>query len=438
MFDRLPPQNLEAEMATIGSILIGGQPILDRALEIIQPEDFFQEKHRLILEAILRLSAKKENVDIVTLSEELGNYLDKIGGYPYLTALANNAPSLVNIEHYANIVRDKSLARQKIMQNIEINEKLYDGEDSIDIITKSMLSDMETINKRKKSQIIKIGPEVEKAYHALDNYKDGDGIFGISTGFKDLDHICGGLQSPSYNILAARPSIGKSTFAMNIAKHVAQVLKIPVLIFSLEMSKEQLARKFLSLFGSVDSKLFHNAWRITDNQWNNLANAVNNARELELYIDDTCNLKASEIWIRARKFKTAYPNLGLIITDYLQKMAGEHPKMPPIERVSEASSICFNMAKELKLPVITVSQLSRGVEQRDNKIPVLSDLRESGTIEQDADTVTFLYRPDYYNDDKSAPDPSETAVILAKNRLEGGIGAVKLKYYKALQRYESY
>ena len=438
MMERIPPQNIDAEMATLGSILLDGQPALDRAIEIITEIDFYREIHRLIFKTIVKLSSERKNIDMITLIEELGNNKDKVGGFQYVTSLVNSVPSSANLEHYAQIVKDKSLARQKIQKNNEVNEKLYSGESSIDVITESMLADMTIVNTGKSNQIVKIGPEVSKIFNSLDTQKENNGITGISTGFPEIDRICGGLQAPSYNILAARPSMGKTTFAMNIGKNAAQDQQIPVLMFSLEMSRERLARKYLSLGAGVNSKLFHNANQITGEQWSKITYAMNKSSDSEFYIDDSCNLKASEVWVRSRKFKTANPGLGLIIIDYLQLLAAEHPKMAPIERVSEASRIIFNIGKELNVPVIALSQLSRSVEQRENKIPLLSDLRESGSLEQDADTVIFLYRPDYYNDDKSAPDPSETGIIFAKNRLEGGIGAAKLKYYKAQQKFMSY
>jgi replicative DNA helicase len=429
----VPPQNLDAERATLGAVLLDGQPVFDRVLEIISADDFYREAHRIIFETALKLANDKQNIDCITMMETLGQNLEKVGGISYLTALVNSTPSSINAEHYAEIVKKKSLARRMIQENAESIKKLYTDEDPVEIASKDMLARMEIVNSVHRNKIAKLGDEVKNVFLKLDTNKSNNGITGIPTGFAGLDQILGGLQSPSYNILAAPTSVGKTTFAMNIAKNVAIHAKGTVLIFSLEMSKEQLGNKFLSMFSGVNNKLFHNVAYIDREQWGKLGKAVNDAEQAGIYIDDEGHQKASQLWIKARRFMSMFPDLSLIVIDYLQKMAGENPKMMDYQRVSEASRISFEIAKDLKVPVLELSQLKRGVESRENKIPVLADLRESGTIEQDADTVTFLYRPDYYNEEKTAPDPSETTVIVAKNRLAGGVGATKLKYYKAQQ-----
>lgn len=442
ILERIPPQNLEAERATLGSIFIGGQPIMDKVSSILSSEDFYRETHKIIFLAALSLLNRKEKIDLITIGEELKsqNFYEKVGGTPYLIALSNETPTFSNAEYYAKIVKSKSLARQKIQVDTESINALYNGEEPIETISKSMLQSQEILSTVKKNKLIKLGEAVKNFYFKLDENKASNGITGIGTGFQKLDNIIGGLQSPSFIILAAPTSCGKTTFALNIARHVGYNLKLPVLIFSQEMKEKQLASKYLSMFSGVNNKLFHNIQNIDNTGWRNIANGLQKAHECLIFIDDDSYLKASEIRVRARTYQShikslGFPGFALIITDYMQKCQFESKKMNDYEGISEISKLHFATTYELEVPWMALSQLHRGTDQKSNKIPVLSDLRGSGRLEEDADQVIFLYRPDYYNDERNVPDPSKTQIIVAKNRLAGGLGSIELNYYKSIQSF---
>jgi replicative DNA helicase len=297
-----------------------------------------------------------------------------------------------------------------------------------------MVNSMNLLNLRKKNDIVKVGSVLPEVYEQINDSIGKDGITGTPSGIKDLDNICGGLQVGML-ILAARPSMGKTTFAMNVARNVSEAGK-DVLIFSLEMTKKQLVRKFLSMESGINSKLFNNASKITDGWWSRLSTALGKLSDAKMYIDDTSGLKASEIMVRSRQFKTFHENLGLIVIDYIGLMAAEKDTGNKNNEIGVTSQIIKTMSKELDVPVLVLCQLSRAVEGRSSKIPVMSDLRESGNLEQDADMIMFLHRKDYYEPENGAPDPSETDLIIAKNRLDGGVGAVKLYYFKSRQKFE--
>ncbi|TCL74209.1 replicative DNA helicase [Hydrogenispora ethanolica] len=432
----IPPQNIEAEQSLLGSCLLLGQKAVDEASLIITEADFYRETHRMIWEVIQRLSTQNIPIDIISVSEAFGNRLGKIGGRQYLLQLANATPTLSNIPIYAGIIKSKSLARLKIAECQETIKQLVNEEDPTEIISKSMLSDMRILNQGKKDSIERVSDRLFEVYDKIGESKGKNGITGVPTGYPDLDRIGGGLQVGMI-VLAARPSMGKTTFAMNIARNVA-LAGNKALIFSLEMTKEQLIRKFLAMESGLNSKLFNNAGEIQEEQWKQLARGLNSLQEAGIFIDDTSGVKASQILIKARRFKSLNPDLGLIVIDYMGLIAPESNKGNTNEKIGEISKIIKTMSKELNLPVLILAQLNRGVETRDDKIPTLADLRDSGNIEQDADAVMFLYREDYYNNpEEGAPDPSETFVIMRKNRLDGGIGAAKLIYFKAVQRFTS-
>jgi replicative DNA helicase len=428
------PQNIEAEQALLGACLLDGQKAVDEASLIIEANDLYREAHREIFENVLSLSLQKTPIDIITVSEALGDRLEKVGGRAYLIELANKVPSGTNIPYYAEIIKEKSLARAKIQTNLDEVKRLYDGEGSSVIISQSMVNSMNLLNGRKKNDIVPINSILPAVYDQIEENMEGNGITGTPTGYSDFDQICGGLQVGMI-IVAARPSMGKTTFALNIARNVASGNQ-GVLIFSLEMTKKQLARKFLSMESGVNSRLFNNPKKIPEWQWIRISHAMNKLSNMKIHIDDTSGLKASEILIRSRQFKTLNPNLGLIVIDYIGLMSPEKNTGNKNNDIGETSKLIKMISKELDVPVLTLCQLNRAVEGRSSKIPTLADLRESGNLEQDADMVLFLHRKDYYEPEGGAPDPSETDLIIAKNRLDGGVGAVKLNYFKATQRFE--
>ena len=430
----IPPQNIDAERALIGSCFVDGQTAVDEASVLININDFYVEAHRVIWEVVLQLSFRRTPIDIITISEALGENLQKIGGHAYLLQLATAVPSAQNIAHYAQIIKNKSLARGKISECQEVIRKLLDEADPVSVISKSMLADMRLLNDSHKGEIVKAGDKLIDVYTEIEASVGSNGITGVPTGYDELDRIGGGLQ-PGLIILAARPSVGKTTFALNIARNVANS-KFIVLIFSLEMTKKQLIRKLLAMEANIDSKYFNNAGEINDTQWTRLSHALGSLHEAGIYLDDTSGLKASEIMVKSRRFKSLHPELKMIIIDYLQLIAPENNYGTTNDKISDTSKIVKLVAKELDLPVVALSQLSRSLETRKDKTPILADLRDSGSLEQDADVVMFLHRDDYYNPKDAPADPSYTDLIVAKNRLDGGVGAVELKYYKARQRFE--
>ena len=431
----LPPQNIEAERSLLGACIIGGRPAVDEASLIIEATDFYRESHRVIFEMLIKLSFNDTVIDIVTLKEALGERLEKVGGLTYLMELAGSTFSTVSIKSHAEIVKDKSLARGKILQNLEENRQLMAGECQPEaMISRSMIDSMNLLNRKQRGQILPLSAGLKETFDSIERSVGLKGITGLSTGFDDLDHITGGLQT-GYYILAARTSVGKTTCALNIARNISKQGK-KVLVFSLEMTRPQLTRKMLSKEAKVDSRLFNNAEKITDQQWIMLSHSLGALEQAEIYIDDTSGLKASEIMIRARSFQSMNPDLGAIIIDYIQLMSAEREDGNTNDKVSTTSKLIKVMSKDLDLPVIAISQLSREVDKRKDQMPQLADLRDSGSLEQDADVVWFLYRPDYYEPEKAAPGPSVTHLIMPKNRLDGGIGGIRLLYFKETQHFQ--
>lgn len=428
------PQNIEAEKSLIGTCLLAGQKAIDAAGMVIETNDFFSEKHRVIWDVILRLSLRGVIIDMITVSEALGDQLDRIGGRVYLIELTGATPRLDNIKEYANIIKSKSLARAKIQANLEENKRLFEGEDPEEVTSQSLVTSLNLINNRRKNDFIRAGELIPDVYEQIEASVNSNGITGTPSGYSDFDQIGGGLQVGMI-LLAARPSMGKTTLAMNIARNVARTGR-EVLIFSLEMTKKQLVRKFLSMESQINSRYFNNAGKISEAQWKALSNASGRLYDIGIYIDDSSKLKASEIFIRARQFKTLYPKVGLIIIDYLQLLDPETKQGTTNEKLTETSRITKSISKELDVPVIALSQLSRAIEQRQDKTPTLADLRDSGSLEQDADLVMFLHRSDYYNKEKIASDLSEAELIIAKNRGDGGVGSITLNYFKKTQRFE--
>jgi replicative DNA helicase len=431
--ERIPPQNIEAERSTLGSMFLEKEAI-DKGVELLQPEDFYREAHRIIFEAVIALHQHSEPVDIITVSDELKrrNLLDKIGGIPYLTSLANAVPTAAHVEYYAKIVAEKALLRGIINTATEIVRLGYEGAEEVDQILDQAEKQIFQITQKRhvkgyislKSILVDTFERIEKLYDSR------GGVTGLSTGFNDLNRMTAGLQPSDLIILAARPSMGKTTFALNIARNVAVEQKVPVVVFSLEMSKEQLALKLLCSEAGVDNQRIRTG-SLRDEDWPRLSHALGRLSEGMLYIDDTAGTTVLDIRAKARRIK-AQDGLGLIVIDYLQLMSSRSRTENRQQEVSEISRSLKALARELEVPVIALSQLSRAVEQRTDKTPSLADLRESGSLEQDADIVAFLYREDYYN--KETERKGITELIIAKQR-NGPVGTVEMLFQKEYSKF---
>ena len=431
---KILPHDGEAEQAIMGSMLIDKDAVIN-AIEVLKEEDFYREDNKTIYSAMLSLYARSEPIDIITVKSELTQIgkFESIGGLEYLASLPDKVPVVSNIENYIQIVEEKSILRKLIKASNEISQMGYEQTEEteriMDVAEKKIFDIMQNRNTKGytpiKEVLINAIDELEKLY----NHKGG--ITGIATGFIDLDRITAGLHNSDLVLIAARPAMGKSAFALNIASHVAIREKIPVAVFSLEMSKEQLGSRILCSEAMVDSNKVRTG-NIEEEDWIKLVSAVGPLSEADIFIDDTPGISISEIRAKCRKMKLE-KNIGLIIIDYLQLIQGSGKKNASREQeISEISRSLKILAKELDVPVIALSQLSRAAEQRTDHKPMLSDLRESGAIEQDADIVMFIYREDYYNPDTERKNIAE--IILAKHRA-GATGTVELMWLGSYTKF---
>jgi len=431
--DKIPPQNIEAEMATLGAILLD-ENVLPEILEVIDEDSFYKEEHRIIFSIMVELFDKRKKIDILTVSEELDKkkLLEKVGGASYLTTLVDFVPTSANAIHYAKIVKEKSILRSLIKNATSIVDLVYkENEDVNVILDKSEKLIFEITDKRIEGgyvhikEIIKDGIElIESLYHKKSH------ITGIPTGFTDFDIKTAGLQNSDLIIVAGRPSMGKSAFAISIARYVAVEEKIPVAFFSLEMSKEQLMQRFLCAEGKVDMNKLRTGF-LSPSDWPILTAAAGKLSEAPIYIDDTPAINIFELKAKARRLK-AHHDIKLIIVDYLQMIRSVQRQESRQQEISQISQALKSLAKELNVPLIAVSQLSRAVESRSDHRPQLSDLRESGAIEQDADLVVLLLREEYYNPTEENKGIAE--VIIAKQR-NGPTGSVFLGFIKEYMRF---
>ena len=424
---KIPPHDIEAEQAILGSMLTDKDAVIS-SIEILKPEAFYREDNKAIYSAILNLYAKNEPIDIITVKNELiedGNF-ERVGGIEYLAGLPEKVPTTANVERYIKIVDEKYMLRNLIQSANDLIALGYNETEEIDSILDVAEKKIFDLTQKKNTRgysaikdiLVESFAELEKLYN-----KKG-GITGVPTGFSDLDRKTSGLHGSELIILAARPAMGKSAFAINIATNVAIQAKIPVAIFNLEMSKEQIGNRILCSEAMVDSNKIRTG-QIEDQDWIKLASTLGVLSDAPIYIDDTPGITMMEIRAKCRKLKME-KNIGLIVIDYLQLIQGSGRKTNSREQeISEISRSLKILAKELDIPVIALSQLSRGVESREDKRPMLSDLRESGAIEQDADIVIFLYRDDYYKED--SPDKNVAEVIIAKHR-GGSTGTVRLAW----------
>lgn len=433
--ERVPPQNLEAEQSVLAAMLIEREAIL-RASEILTSEDFYRDAHGAIFQTMMALFERGEPVDLITVSDELRvrGLLDQIGGLTYLAKLSNLLPSAANVEYYARIVEEKSVLRRLIRASTEIARKSYDGGDELDdLLSEAERTIFEITQKRTARGYEHLKNALVSAYDHIEFlYTHKGQTTGVPTGFKALDQMMSGLQPSDLIILAARPSVGKTGFALNIARNAAVHARVPVAVFSLEMAKEQLALRLLSAEAAVDGHRMRTG-HLADEDWMRLGQALGRLSEAPIFIDDTPNIALMELRARARRLKTEQ-RIGLIIIDYLQLMQAKSKSDNRQQEVSEISRSLKALARELRVPVIALSQLSRAAEQRQDKRPLLSDLRESGSIEQDADVVMFLFREDYYDAETERKNICE--VIIAKQR-NGPTGSVDLYFMKEIQKFMS-
>lgn len=436
---RILPHDLLAEQSVLGAIFIDpGQ--LVTVSEFVSAKDFYKPANKVIFETMLELDRSGEAIDAVTMQSALTsqNRLDSIGGLPYLLELVNSVPTSKNAEHYAKIVGEKALMRQVIAELSDSVSAAYGGDMSVeDVIARAEQSLVVAGSSRNKSTFRSVSEVVTAHADLLDQRGKMDSdVTGLATGFTAFDKITTGLHEDNLIILAARPAMGKTAFALNIAQNVALRGKRPVAVFSLEMNSESLVERMLAAEGMVES--YHlRTGRLDEAEWGRLNYAQGELYKAPIYIDDTPGIRISEIRSRARKLAQEVGGLGLIVIDYLQLITGSRSDNRQQE-VSEISRQLKIIAKELKVPVIALSQLSRGVESRQDKRPVLSDLRESGSIEQDADIVAFLYREAYYKREQ-ADDEEEnnlTELILEKNR-HGSLGSVKLYFHKEYTKFSN-
>lgn len=433
---KLPPQNTDAEASLLGAILIDADAIVKIA-DVVRSEDFYEERHQRIYEAIIRLYEKHSPIDVLTLSDQLKGtgFLDMVGGASYLTELTNFVPTATHIEQYAEIVSQKSLRRRLIKASQDIVGLGYDeGRSLQELVEEAETKLFEVSQRHVKQDITSIETILSESFDRLDElHKDKGKIRGVPTGFKDMDNILAGLQRSDLFILAARPSMGKTAFSLNLAHNVAVKAKEAVLVFSLEMSKEQLVDRMLSMESGVDAWALRTG-NLTDDDFEKLGQAMGTLSEAQIYIDDTPSITVSDLRTKARREAHLRP-LGLIIVDYLQLMSGGSRFGGDGNRVQEISEISRGLkaiARELNVPLIALSQLSRSVESRHPQIPQLADLRESGSIEQDADVVAFIYREEYYNPET---DRKNLTDIFIKKHRNGPTGAVELYFDREKQRF---
>ncbi|MBB5346420.1 replicative DNA helicase [Desulfoprunum benzoelyticum] len=434
---RVPPQNIEAEQAVLGSILLKDKAFTT-VLEIIEGNDFYKSAHRIIFEALVDLFEKNEPQDLLTLSNLLNdqNKLEEIGGIAYLTSLTSIVPVTANIASYAKIIRQKSILRQLIQVNSDIASRCYEEQGDIDTLVDEAEQAIFDIAGAKSNQhFIAVKHIVPKAFETVENlFKRKELITGVPTGYYDIDRITAGLQPSDLIILAARPSMGKTAFAMNIAQHAAMIEKIGVAIFSLEMSKEQLVMRLLSSVGKIDSQRIRTG-RLQNDDWPKLTRAVGMLSEAPIYIDDTPAVSVLEMRAKVRRLAAQF-DIGLVVVDYLQLMQGRSNSENRTQEISDISRSLKALAKEHHIPVLALSQLNRGLESRTDKRPMMADLRESGAIEQDADVICFIYRDEVYNKGEDNPNKGSAEVIIGKQR-NGPTGMVKLTFLKEFTMFEN-
>lgn len=434
MIDRTPPHNNEAEQSVIGAVFLEPQALITAA-ELLMPEDFYRVAHQKIFATLLSLSDQGKPVDVVSVSEELTakKELEDVGGMSYLTELVSIVPTAANIMHYAKIVEEKALLRRLIRVATQIVEDGFTREDEVEeLLSEAEKNMMEVSNRKNAGDFKHIKDVLVQTYDNIEllHTREGD-VTGIPTGFTELDKITAGFQRNDLIIVAARPSVGKTAFALNIAQNVATKTPENVAIFSLEMGADQLVSRMLCAEGNIDAQVMRTG-ALQAEDWHKLTMAMGSLSNAGIFIDDSSGIRVNEIRSKCRRLKQEH-GLGMIIIDYLQLIHGSGKSGESRQQeVSEISRSLKGLARELEVPVIALSQLSRGVEQRQDKRPMMSDLRESGSIEQDADIVGFLYRDDYY--DKESDRQNIIEIIISKQR-NGPVGTVDLAFVKEYNKF---
>lgn len=449
MTDNLPPQNIEAEQAVLGAIFLNTDALAD-AMEYVEADDFYRRAHQILFQAMLDLNNDGEAIDVLTVQNYLttNNQLDDVGGVAYIAELATSVPTAANAGYYAKIVEEKSMLRRLISTATNIITQANNGDDDVpSLLDSAERQIMDVSERRNRSGFREIKDVLNETLSDIDRLsQQSEDITGLPTGYREFDKMTAGLQPDNLIILAARPAVGKTAFALNIAQNVATSTDTSVAIFSLEMSAESLVNRMLCAEGSINANHLRTG-QLDEGEWQNLIVAMGALSNTSIFIDDTPGIKMAEIRAKCRRLAKEKGNLGLVVIDYLQLIEGSN-KESRQQEVSEISRQLKKLAKELGVPILALSQLSRGVEQRQDKRPVLSDIRESGSIEQDADIVAFLYRDDYYErgeskseedgDDQDSlnQDVGEVELIIEKNRA-GARGTVKLLFIKSYNKFSN-
>ena len=443
--ENVPPQDIEAEQAVLGAIFLDADALVE-AMAVIEPQDFYRRAHQIVFRSMIALNDRNENIDIITLKSQIEseNTLEDVGGISYLTELSQVTPTASGVAHYAKIVKDKSTLRELIQAATKIVKEGYSQEGSVEEIVEAAEKGILNVSEKRNSTGFQaIADVLNSTMEHIDMLsQQNEEITGLPTGYPELDKMTAGLQPEELIILAARPAVGKTAFALNIAQNIGTRTDRSVAIFSLEMGAESLVNRMLCAEGTIEASHLRTG-QLTEEEWHHLIMAMGSLSRTSIFIDDTPGIKVSEIRARCRRLAQEKGNLGLILIDYLQLIEGSGRESRQQE-VSEISRQLKKLAKELKVPVIALSQLSRSVEQRQDKRPVLSDIRESGSIEQDADIVAFLYREDYYQRQGTEEDKNEEEqavddvieVIIEKNR-SGARGTVELLFKKEYNKFAS-
>jgi len=438
---KVPPHSIQAEQSVLGGLMLDNQT-WDSVADKVIAEDFYRKDHRLIFTTIEQLAEKQDPFDVITLSESLAaiDELQAVGGLAYLGTLAKDTPSAANIVAYANIVRDRSVLRQLIHIGTEISDSAFntEGRDTSEILENAERDVFKIAEQRQRGQEGGFKSIKNLLASAVDKiealYEQEGNITGASTGFTDFDELTSGLQPADLVIVAGRPSMGKTTIAMNMAENVAISSGKPVAVFSMEMPGDSLAMRMMSSLGRIDQNKVRTG-KLDDDEWPRLTSAINMLAETKLFIDDTPALTPTEVRARSRRLVREHGPLGLIVLDYLQLMQSPSSGESRVQQISDISRGLKALAKELNVPVVALSQLNRNLEQRPNKRPVMSDLRESGAIEQDADLIVFVYRDEVYNED--SPDKGIAEIIIGKQR-NGPLGTVRLTFLGQFTRFENF
>ncbi len=437
LLNRTPPHDTDAEASLLSAIFINNDSLLD-IIEILKPDDFYKGAHKKIFRAITELAGKEEPADLVTVANQLNekDELEGVGGPAFLAAISDAAPVAVNAVHYARIVREKATLRELINTcSATIERCLQDKGNFKDILDESQASVLKIADRQSGSSFMPLSELINLNIDQLEELQGKEGgLAGLSTGYPRLDRITSGLQGSDLIILAARPSMGKTAFALNIARNVAFHYRKPVAVFSLEMSKEQLSMRLLTSEARVDANRLRSGV-FSPEDWQNFTDAAGVLNEIPLFIDDTPSISVMDLRAKARKLFQKNKDIGLVIIDYLQLMKSSiHSDRRDLE-IADISRALKSLAKELKVPVLALSQLNRALEQRSDKRPMMSDLRESGAIEQDADIISFIYRDEVYNKEPDNPKKGTAEIIVAKNR-NGSVGTAHMVFNGQYTRFE--